>query len=121
MWKQKREPWRCNSSLTARLGGAEIHSSGLTTRDARGRNESDCYFLLEATLPLLISAEQFAWTVALVHDWTECEFPPRLTATGGVETAARLFSYAIHHRVRRRAHAVSFAQMFACCWYSASV
>lgn len=71
--------------------GAEIHSNGLTTRDARGRNESNCYFLLGATLPLLISAEQFIWTVALVHDWTECEFPPRLTATGGVETAARLF------------------------------
>lgn len=88
--------------------GAGIHSNSLTTCDARGKNESSRYFLLRANLPFPISAEQFIWTVVLVHDWAECEFPPRLTATGGVETAARLFRMQFIMVSRRCVHAVSF-------------
>lgn len=39
--------------------------------------------------------QQFIWTLVLVHEWPECEFPiqslPHLMATGELETAARLF------------------------------
>lgn len=63
----------------------------------RGRSESERYFLPNTTPPppFLISSQQFRRTLALVHEWTECEFPiwssSGLTGTSELEMAVRPF------------------------------
>lgn len=70
--------------------------------------------------------QQLLWTLVLVHEWTECEFPiqslPHLMGTGELEMAAWLFhmqfiimSNTVHTQLSLR------KWMFAHCWYSVSV
>lgn len=70
--------------------------------------------------------QQFIWTLVLVHEWTECEFPiqslPHLTVTGELETAARLFHMQFIIMSNTVPTQFSIRKLiFAGCWYSASV
>ena len=120
MWKQKREPWCCNSSWLLASGRRNTFERFDYTWCSRKKWEQ-LLFSSGSDSP----SPHFGGTIHMdcgVSAWLDRMWIS--TSSDGhwrSGNGSAAISYAIHHRVRRCAHAVSFAQMFACCWYSASV